>query len=52
MCDSMCSTGHWFVAAPTRSTSLSATHFDVSSGSVEMTISEMWTNYTASITAV
>ena len=36
----------------TRSTSLSATHFELSSGSVEMTISEMWKNCTAFITAV
>ena len=38
--DSMCSTG-LFVALCTRSTSLSATHFELSSGSVEITISEM-----------
>ena len=38
--DSMCSTG-LFEALATRSTSLSATHFELPSGSVEITISEM-----------
>ena len=49
--DSMCSTG-MLVASRTRSTSLSATHCDEPSGSVEMTISEMWKYCTAFRTAV
>ena len=50
--DSMCSTGTLLVAPRTRSTSLSATHCDEPSGSVEITISEMWKYWTAFMTAV
>src|SRR5919109_4327818 len=48
---SMCSTGR-LVAACTRSTSFDAIQRELPSGSVEITISEMWKNCTAFIVAV